>query len=135
MSTRVGRGKSGSLAAYGLICILIVTMLFPIVVGIFTLFKSYDRMDQTAQDEIATYQLRRILVTGTEFEVDDRRVFFMDDAKKQELIIKNGHVYLSPGTRIFYSDIETGHFKVEERCLYVCYNRKGSEVCRVLVNV
>ncbi len=135
MGGREGGGsRRGSLGSYGVIMIFVITALFPSMVAAFHVLGKYDTMNQLSQDEIATHQLRRIFAISSVISVQESELVIWYQGKEHTLSIKNNHIYLSPGTQIFYTEIDDGYFSKERGFVILSYRRDEKWVSRVLIH-
>lgn len=113
---------------------MVVTALFPCFIAAFYLLQSYQRMDEFAQDEIATYQLRRILLLSKERQIQGGDLIFTYQGKEMNANFKNEKILIQPGTQMVYTQIQEGNFVAEGGIISITYLRQGKNIKRVLVD-
>lgn len=86
--------------------------------------------NEEVQDEIASIQLRRILSMSYEVRVENGSISFEYLGRSMRIVYGNYHVYMTPGTYIFYSDIDSAWFCEEEGLVYACIER-NEEISRI----
>ncbi len=131
---RRNRGRGGNFTIMGVVALLTITTLFPSVLTSFQVLKKYEKMDEFAQDEIATYQLRRVLILGDNFSVKEDSLSFTYRGDRWTISIKNNHVYMQPGTQIFYNQVDEGYFDIEDGMIFISLRRDKIWIKRVLIN-
>lgn len=117
-----------------LITLLVSCMLLPIVYIAMRLLISHEYFNQNAQDEIALYQLRQILLLVDNISITNDGLSGMLYDEEIRVVYNNKHLYLQPGTQIFITDIEEGYFSNENGLYFFNYLRGNTWMKRVLTN-
>ncbi len=117
-----------------LLLIFILMISLTMMMNIFMIMDNYSFLNQKVQDEIMLYQLRKIMVTSNEFEINNSMLAFDFDNKRWELYHTNNKVILAPGVQVVFDDIDEVYFKHENNLIYICFKRNGQFVERVLTN-
>lgn len=120
------RGRGGFLLGELLAALLIISLLIPVsLFAVQTAIGSLD-FDENVQDEIAAAQLRRILMMSYDIEVDGACLHMNYLDREMRIIYGNGHVYMTPGTMIFFNDVDNAWFEQEGDVVYVWIERNGT---------
>lgn len=117
-----------------LMALLISCMLLPIVYTSIRLLINHEYFNQNAQDEIALYQLRQILLLADNISITSDGLSGTLYDEEIRVVCKNKHLYLQPGTQIFITDVEDGYFSNENNLYYFNYLRGNKWMKRVLIN-
>ena len=107
--------------------ILIVLMLIPVCVVCISALSASFRFHEEIQDRIALQQLRRMMLLAYDAETAGDHVAFEYQGEKRELRFVNRWLLVQPGTLIFLSDVDGGHFFEKDGGIYVVYERNGQE--------
>lgn len=118
-----------------LIALIVSSVLIPLVFTSLRLLISHQYFNQEAQDEIALYQLRKILLLVNHISISDTILEGFLNEEEIRLVYDNRHVYLQPGTQIFLTDIDDGYFSIEGNLCFFNYYRDKTWTKRVLINV
>lgn len=121
----------GSTTIECLLGLIITTILIPIVYTPMRILINHEYFNQDAQDEIALYQLRRIMLVSSDFYVSNGNLLGNYDGEEFEIKSSN-HTYLTPGTLIFFSSIDEGYFSEDNGIFYYEYLRNGKRHKRVV---
>lgn len=126
--------KRGNTTVDLMIGLLAATMLIPIIYTSFRLLTTHQYFNDEAQDEIALNQLRRTTFLMESKEVINGILIGQYSQKNVEFITKNNHLYMTPGTLIFFTNLDEGYFIKENGLIYYEYLRKGTIRKRVITN-
>ena len=88
----------------------------------------YEEVD----DELVLYQLQKILALAYNLEINEKEIFFRYKGNDYHLYGNNKHLVLSPGSQIFFEEIDDYYFKAVDGVLKVVISRKDKEVEIVL---
>jgi len=100
----------------------VILALIPILMTTFKLMLNISLVDEIIQNEIATLQIRRILLLAEEISVSPQQISYTLDEKSWEIKYLNNHIVLSPGSQIIYENVEDVSFYIEDKMIYVKYN-------------
>lgn len=126
--------KKGNTTVDLMIGLLAATMLIPIIYTSFRLLTTHQYFNEEAQDEIALNQLRRTTFLMESKEVINGILIGQYSQENVEFITKNNHLYMTPGTLIFFTNLDEGYFIKENGLIYYEYLRKGTIRKRVITN-
>ncbi|SJZ87589.1 hypothetical protein [Anaerorhabdus furcosa] len=126
--------KRGNTTVDLMIGLLAATMLIPIIYTSFRLLTTHQYFNDEAQDEIALNQLRRTTFLMESKEVINGILIGQYSQENVEFITKNNHLYMTPGTLIFFTNLDEGYFIKENGLIYYEYLRKGTVRKRVITN-
>lgn len=115
-----------------LMSFVIILALMPLLITCLSCLKNLTAFNETVQDQTAALQLQRILLLASNIETDGNTVSFTYSRKPMELREVNGRMIISPGTQIFFSDIQETHFFTEENLLLTSFQRGAKEYEYVL---
>ncbi|MFV0380502.1 MAG: hypothetical protein ACK5KQ_06745 [Anaerorhabdus sp.] len=90
-------------------------------------------INHVEQDEIATFQIRSILINAYDFNILDNVLSFKLGSDNKELVFKNNHIYLTPGTQLFYLDVENAYFEIIDGGIWINFLRNNQWVKRILI--
>lgn len=124
-SLQLFKNKKGYLLEQSLVSMMIASFCIPIVLLCFFILHQQIKENELIQDEIALSQLRHILNMGTNFQTSGNYLSFTYQNETNELYLINDHLILTPGTQIFFQDIESVQFSTQNGYLYVTYTRKN----------
>ena len=96
-----------------LLTLLIIVMMIPVIILSISTISHALKQPYCLQDLVATYQLRRILVLSYSPHIEE----------DMKLSLINENIILTPGTQIFYIDVDTCMFYEENHVIYVQYER------------
>lgn len=116
--------KRGSTSIEYLIGLIIVAVLVPIVYTSLRLLIDHNYFNNDAQDEIALYQLRKAMLFMENVNVEDGILYANYRGEQIELITSNHHLYMTPGTLIYFTDLDEGYFVIENGKVYYEYKRE-----------
>lgn len=126
--------RSGAITIEFLMAIMFSSVLIPIVYLSLRLLFQHNYFNQSAQDEIALYQLRKRLLLMENFVVRDTVLEASGYDETFHLTFKNNHLYLQPGTQIFLSDISEGYFSQKGTLIMFTYVRYNQTMSRVIAS-
>lgn len=126
--------KRGNTTVDLMIGLLAATMLIPIIYTSFRLLTTHQYFNEEAQDEIALNQLRRTTFLMESKEVINGILIGQYSQENVEFITQNNHLYMTPGTLIFFTNLDEGYFIKENGLIYYEYLRKGTIRKRVITN-
>lgn len=121
------RNHAGYLLTDMLVVIGAVCALIPAASSCIALLPQLLAVDENVQDEIAAAQLRRILMLAYDPCVSSDTLSFTYQGKEMALYETNGHLILTPGTQIFFSEIDSASFEESGEVIYVILRRKNTE--------
>lgn len=124
--------KTGSILLDYLVAITIVLMLLPIVVSVCVCLKQGLQNSSIAQDTIATYQFRRMLLLAYDVSIEEDVLYFTYQNKQMQASEVNGNLIIQPGTQMVYPHVEDACFVEEEGVFYVQYHR-GNQAYEVVL--
>lgn len=117
------RNNRGSVLAEYLLTLLIVLSLIPITLMSLSIISTTLKHDETIQDTIANYQLRRMLALSYDAYLEDDTLYFTSQNEERRLSLKNNKLIIQPGTQIVYVDIDDAYFIEEGNTFYLTYTR------------
>ncbi len=127
------RYRRGNVSIYGIVGMLVMIMFLPMVISMLRILSTYELMDETIQDEISLYQMRRILILGEDIKVKGGELkYYLDGDKKIKM--NENHFYITPGTQILITQVELGNFERDSGIVYIQYSRGGKKYRRVIIN-
>lgn len=118
------RNNRGTVLIDYLLTLLIVVMMIPVIILSISIISHALKQPYCLQDLVATYQLRRILVLSYSPHIEEDDLYFTYKKKEMKLSLINENIILTPGTQIFYIDVDTCMFYVENHVIYVQYERE-----------
>lgn len=127
--------RRGFILIQNMIAFIITLFFIPLVTTSFRVIMKHDFISEIAQDEIALYQLRRILILSENIDITTDKLLFEYNRESNEMVINNGHSYIRPGTQIILNNIEDGYFTSEDHLIWINYLRDDKWFKRVLINV
>ncbi len=128
-------GNRGFLLSSALVALMSVLMLIPLCTASIASLRGVFEFQEEVQDEIASLQLRRLFLCAYEIEVSPDAVSFVLDARQMQLLKVNRHIIISPGTQIFYADVDTCEFIVDAGLVYVEFERDAKQYRKVLLRI
>lgn len=117
-----------------LISLLVICLMIPLVIESFKILTRVDIVDQIAQDEVVTYQLRKILLLSDNISCYENEISFDYHDKTWSIYHINNHVILTPGVQIQYTEVEDAYFSIEDSILFIYLLRNGNYKRIPLVN-
>ena len=118
------RNNRGTVLIDYLLTLLIVVMMIPVIILSISIISHALKQPYCLQDLVATYQLRRILVLSYSPHIEEDALYFTYKKKEMKLSLINENIILTPGTQIFYIDVDTCLFYEENHVIYVQYERE-----------
>lgn len=115
-----------------LLTLLIVSAMIPITLLCLSPFTYLLNFSEEIQDQIALSQLRRILLLSYDIEYAPHQMNFVYQHQLRSLYCVNNHLIMTPGTQIYLSQIDEAWFNLNGDCIYVVYERKGSQYEKIL---
>ena len=91
--------------------------------------------NEEIQDEVSALQLRRVLLLSYDLEVHDSWISFTYQERVMELSKGANHVILSPGTQIYFVNVDSCEFSEEDGLLWINYERDGKEYAKPLAKL
>lgn len=125
----------GFLLSDALVALMSVLMLIPLCTASIASLSGVFEFQEEVQDEIASLQLRRLFLCAYEVEVSPDAVTFVYDDRQMQLHKVNRHIIISPGTQIFYADVDACEFIVDGDLLYVEFERDAKQYRKVLQKI
>jgi len=113
--------KKGVININILVSLGIVLSLLPILSLVFKLMLNISLVDEIIQNEIATLQIRRILLIAEEIEVNEDQITYKIDNKLWKIKFINNHVILTPGSQIIYENVSMVRFYEIANEVYINY--------------
>ncbi len=110
-----------------LLSLYVVLTCLPVVVGILTCLTNIELDYVQINNELAMYQLRRVMLIAYNLEIEEDRLNFIYHNDDYQLSLINNNLLLQPGTQIYLSDVDEIRFYVENNCLHLVYRRKDRE--------
>ena len=129
------RWRSGIISGRLIISLIICLTMLPVTISAMKLLGKQLVFREEVQDEIALAQLRHILIVSDEFICYGNELHFLYQCEYSRLYAVNHHLILSPGTRIYLSDIDAVSFRMDEGLVCIRYERNGKEYDRILVHI
>ena len=126
------RSDRGMILEQMVISVAVLLMLAPVINLILFLQLRMTAFDEEIQDEIALAQLRRILNVSEDIRSSGSHLTFRYHDEPQQLYTVNDHLILTPGTKIFLSQIDSASFRISGHETLITYTRNGHEETRVL---
>lgn len=127
MRTRMRRRTDGYVLIEVLLTLMTVVMMLPVTVLCIGLVHDLLPFRQTAQDEIALAQLRRILMISYDCEIQGDELYFEYRNEEYSLSLVNNRLIIQPGTQIFLTEIESASFVQKGDVIYVVFEREGDQ--------
>ena len=118
-----------------LMSFVIILAIMPLMLTCLSCLKNVTGFSETVQDQTASLQLQRILLLSDDIETDGNTVTFTYSQKQMELHEVNGRMIISPGTQIFFSEIRSTRFFIEENFLITSFYRGEKEYEYVLTTL
>ena len=121
-------GRSGYILEQLLISLAICAFLIPVAAAILAILLSSLHQPLLSQDEVGIAQLRHVINSSCEYQVDGSSVRFLHRKQQQHLHLVNGNLVLTnPGTQIFLTDLDECSFSERGGLLYVTYSHPNKE--------
>lgn len=120
--------RTGSILMDYLLTLFITSLMIPVVLSSLLLLTNYLKENPYLQDEIASYQLRRILSLSYDPYIEENSLYFTYRQSKMNLSFVNGNLIIQPGTQIMYLNIDSCDFFEENGVIWVLYERNGKEI-------
>lgn len=127
--------RGGFIVIQNSLALIIILSFIPLVYATFRITINHDFLSEVAQDEIAIHQLRRTLILSENIGVTQDILSFLFNNEFNEMVIKNGHSYIQPGTQLVFNNIDDGYFSQEGNLIWINYLRNDKWYKRVLINV
>ena len=118
-----------------LVSLMVMISCIPIVLLCFYILHQQVKENQLIQDEIALSQLRHILNISTDFHHAGSSLSMTYQNESYQLYTINHHLILTPGTQIFFQDIDQASFQEKNGYLYVIYTRKNETYESILTKL
>lgn len=115
-----------------LVALLIICAMLPLSLSILDFCVKLDFDYRELQDDIALYQLRRILLLSYDHDYSPDSLSFTYQGRRFSLSPLYGNLVLSEGYQIFVSDADYYEFRREGNVLILEYERKGKTYEKVL---
>lgn len=111
-----------------LICLIVITLFFPMMIRLMQVLSSVNRFPIEIQDQIGLAQLRRFFTSCRITNVNEHEIVCEND-RQWHLKCSDHHLFLSDGTIIVLADVNEVVF--EERgnqvWMYYCRNNQWKE--------
>lgn len=109
---------------YEVIITLIITIIIiPILFSCLKITVNMKFYDENIQDEIKTIQLQRIFLIAYDIKLDNNQIDFKYNNQIRSLKFINNHIILTPGTQVFYEDVDLVKFELNEDEVKIIYFR------------
>ena len=118
---------NGTVLVDFLLSLFITVSLIPIILTCLVVLSKGLVKDESLQDSIATYQLRRILALSYDPYIEDDTLYFQYRKKEMKLSYVNENIIIQPGTQIIYTNVDSCSFVEENDVISIVYQRNGKE--------
>lgn len=124
--------RNGSVLIDYLLTLFITSLMIPVVLSSLLLLTNYLKDNPYLQDEIASYQLRRILSLSYDPYIEENSLYFTYRQSQMHLSFVNGNLIVQPGTQIMFLHIDSCEFYEEDGVILIKYERNGKEISQAL---
>ena len=118
---------NGTVLVDFLLSLFITVSLIPIILTCLVVLSKGLVKDESLQDSIATYQLRRILALSYDPYIEDDTLYFQYRKKEMKLSYVNENIIIQPGTQIIYTNVDSCSFVEENDVISIIYQRNGKD--------
>ncbi len=118
---------NGTVLVDFLLSLFITVSLIPIILTCLVVLSKGLVKDESLQDSIATYQLRRILALSYDPYIEDDTLYFQYRKKEMKLSYVNENIIIQPGTQIIYTNVDSCSFVEENDAISIIYQRNGKD--------
>ena len=118
---------NGTILVDFLLSLFITVSLIPIILTCLVVLSKGLVKDESLQDSIATYQLRRILALSYDPYIEDDTLYFQYRKKEMKLSYVNENIIIQPGTQIIYTNVDSCAFVEGNDVISIVYQRNGKD--------
>jgi hypothetical protein len=118
---------NGTILVDFLLSLFITVSLIPIILTCLVVLSKGLVKDESLQDSIATYQLRRILALSYDPYIEDDTLYFQYRKKEMKLSYVNENIIIQPGTQIIYTNVDSCAFVEGNDAISIVYQRNGKD--------
>ncbi len=126
--------KRGFIVEQLIFSLFICSMFLMILVNLFSVLSKVSLYRDEFQDEISLAQLRRVMNVCYDKSIQSNQVSCRYKGETVKLTSNDNHLYLSPGTWIFLSNVDDVSFFEKNGMLFLTYKRENFTRKAVLSN-
>ena len=115
--------KKGFLINDYLITLLVITILFNIIIQLFTIMGNYKFINYKIQDELMIYHIRKIMLLSNDITVSDKRLNFNYKNKEWYLYLGKDKLIMGQGVQVLLDYVDDINFVMENNIIYLEYFR------------
>lgn len=127
--------RRGFVSETALTAFLCTLMLVPLCLCCIAPLRGMLDFDSRVQDEISALQLRRIFLLSDDIQLYGDCLTFAYQEREMTLYRTGRNVIMTPGTQIFFPDVDTCGFVNENGIAWIVYEREGEQYRKALAKM